>query len=139
MKKTHRFFLLLLIPLFVACSHTPQKEAEKVAVNFSKAMYNLNFDDAKKYCTPDASKILSFIASNIKEEDLKLLKKSGDVDVSVVESTLNSGDSTATVNLKISNYIQINIMSGKSTIEKEKEERVDLVKVKDKWLVDLHK
>jgi hypothetical protein len=139
MKKTNKLFLLLLATLMVACSQTPQNQAEKAAVNFSKAMYSLKFDEAKKYCTPDAYKILSFVASNVKQEDLDLLKKSGDVDVSVIESTMDQGDSTATVNLKISNYIQLNMMSGKSIIEKEKDEKVYLVKVKDKWLVDLLK
>ncbi len=139
MKNVNQLFLLLFIPVIVSCSQTPQKQAEKAAVNFSKAMYGLDFDEAKKYCTPDAFKILSFIASNVKEEDIKMMKDAGDVEVTVIESLVNPGDSTATVNLKISNYIQLNMMSGKSFIEKEKEEKVDLVKVNDKWLVDLYK
>jgi hypothetical protein len=139
MKNLNHLFLLLFILFFVACSQTPQRQAEKAAVSFSKAMYSLNLDEAKKYCTPDASKILSFIASNVKEEDLNILKDAKDLEVSVIESTMDPGDSTATVNLKISNYIQLNMMSGKSSIEKEKEEKVDLVKVNNKWLVDLHK
>jgi len=139
MKKNSLFFLLPLLILLVACSSTPQSEAEKTAVNFSKAMYSLKLDEAKKYCAPDASRILSFVASNIKKEDLKLLKEAGEADISVIDSSIDPGDSTATVNLKISNYIQLNLMTGKATIEKEKEEKVDLIKVKDKWLVDLHK
>ena len=139
MKNVNQLFLLLFIIVVASCSQTPQKQAEKAAVNFSKAMYSLDFDEAKKYCTPDAFKILSFIASNVKEEDIKMMKDAGDVEVTVIESLVNPGDSTATVNLKISNYIQLNMMSGKSFIEKEKEEKVDLVKVDDKWLVDLYK
>ena len=139
MKNVNQLFLLLFIPVIVSCSQTPQKQAEKAAVNFSKAMYRLDFDEAKKHCTPDAFKILSFIASNVKEEVIKMMKDAGDVEVTVIESLVNPGDSTATVNLKISNYIQLNMMSGKSFIEKEKEEKVDLVKVNDKWLVDLYK
>jgi hypothetical protein len=101
-------------------------------------MYGLNFDEAKEFCTPDAEKILVFIASNTNDEDLNTLKKAGDVKVSVIESTVYPGDSTATVKLKISNYVQLNMMGGKPAIEKEKQEKVDLVRINDKWLVDLH-
>ena len=79
-----------------------------------------------------------FLASNTNDEDLNTLKKAGDVKVSVIESTVYTGDSTATVNLKISNYVELNMMGSKPTIEKEKVEKVDLVKINDKWLVDLH-
>lgn len=141
MKKVNQLILLFIIFFTAACSETPQDQAEEVALNFSKAMYTLNFDEAKSFCTPDAENILIFIASNVNDEDLNTVKKAGDVDVSVsvIESTVYPGDTTATVNLKISNYVQLNMMGGKSSIEKEKEEKVDLVKVGDKWLVDLHK
>nr|WP_321378179.1 hypothetical protein [uncultured Bacteroides sp.] len=138
MKKVKQFILLILISFVSACSQTPQDKAEDAAVRFSKAMYSLNFDEAKEFCTPDAEKILVFIASNTNDEDLNTLKNAGDVKVSVIESTVYPGDSTATVNLKISNYLQLNMMGGKPTIEKEKEEKVDLVRINDKWLVDLH-
>lgn len=139
MKNVNRFFLFFIVFLIVACSHTPLGQAEKTAVDFSKAIYTLKLDEAKKYCTPNGAKLIEFIASNLKEEDIDVLKDAGDVKISVIGSTVDPGDSTATVNLKISNYLQINLMGGKSTIEKEKEEKVDLVKVGDKWLVDLHK
>ncbi len=139
MKKVNDISLLLLVCFLMACNSIPQQKAEDTAVDFSKAMYNLQFEDAKTMCTPNTSAILSFIASNLKEENIEMLKKAGEAKISVIESTLNPGDSTATVTLKVSNYLQLNMMSGKSTIEKEKEETIDLVKVNDKWLVDMHK
>lgn len=139
MKINTRFFLLLFSFLVVACSQSPLEQAEQTAVDFSEAMYSLKLDKAKEYCTPKASKIIDFIASNVKEEDFTKLKEAGDLDISILESNIDPGDSTATVKLKISNFIQLNLLTGKSTIEKEKEEEVDMVKVNDKWLVDLHK
>lgn len=139
MKMPNKILLLFFVLIMISCNHTPQNKAAQTALNFYKAMYSLKLNEAKQYCTPEATKLVDFIASNIKETDFIKLKEAGDPEISVVESNINPGDSTATVKLKVSNYIQLNLLTGKSTIEKEKEDEVDLVKINDKWLVDLHK
>lgn len=139
MKTSSRFLsALLFITLCFSCKHAPEQEVENRAKEFVDALYNLDYEEAQKYCTSQSNTIISFLASNVNEEHLSMAKNAGKAQVVILKADINEDGTTATVLFKITNYLKINLLEGESYIDKETEKEIDLVKEDGKWLVDLH-
>lgn len=139
MKAFGRFLSILLCLTFCSsCEHTPEQEVENVAKEFVEALYNLDYDKAQKYCTSQSSAIISFLASNVSEEHLSMVKRAGKAQVNVLRTDIDEDGTTATVICRIANYLKLNLLDNRSHIDKETEKEIDLIKEKGKWLVDIH-
>ncbi|HRZ98700.1 MAG TPA: DUF4878 domain-containing protein [Paludibacter sp.] len=128
MKQFKLFSLMLLIILFASCSggNGPEKVSEK----FMKAIYTANFDEAKSLCTEDSKQTIDFIAA-FAAQKVDEMKKS-DVKFEVTNVEISEDGNSAEVLGVIKGSLDLE--SG-SAIE-SKEEKVQLKKVDDKWLVE---
>lgn len=139
MKTFARFLSILLCLTFCfSCKHTPEQEVENVTKEFVEALYNLDFEKAQKYCTSQSSAIINFLASNVSEEHLSMVKKAGKAQVDILKADINEDGTTATVICRIANYLKLSLLDNQSHIDKETEKEIDLIKEKGKWLVDIH-
>ncbi len=127
MKKFKIIFTLLPL-LFGACSggNGPEILAEK----FLKAVYTADFENAKSLCTEDTKQTIDLIAAftsgkidEMKKSNIKIEKK---------DVTLSEDGNSADVIVVVSGSLDLQ----KGEVVNEKEEKVHLVKVDDKWLVE---
>lgn len=102
---------------FVSCQHNDKKEAEMAAREFVSRAYNHDYDGAAKYATESTQGLLNFVkgldSSKVDEEAIK------NFEFKVVKDSI--GESRGWI-----------IYKDKTGIEN----RLDLVKQHDKWLVD---
>lgn len=129
---------LLCLAICFSCKSTPEQEVGNVAKEFVDALYNLDYEKAQSYCTSESSAIISFFASNISEEHLSMVRKAGKAQVDIMNVNISEDETTATVLCKVTNYLKLSLLDNQSRIDEETEKEIDLIKEKDKWLVDLH-
>ena len=129
MRKLKFLFALLPLMLFTACS-SAGSGPEVVAEKFIKAVLSADFESAKALCTeetkPTIDLIVAFTAGKtdeLKKSTIKIEKK----DVTISED----GNSADVVLLVSGGY---DLQKGK--IMESEEEKVHLVKVDNKWLVE---
>lgn len=134
----HVTVALLYLFLLTSCNQTPEAIVKDVTMDFAKAFYNLNLEKAQKYTTFSSKTFISLLASNIDQEDIEKIKKAGGASVEIMDVVLENNGETAIVKCKITNYLKLNFIKGVSTIEKEFEKELNLIKYEDKWLIDLH-
>ena len=132
-----RYLYILFIVLF-SCSacgkRSLENHAEKAAVAFSEAFYNLDYGVAKKLVTSSSLPYLRFLASNTDQELLDKVQKKGAVQVSVVEAQLE-GDNQAIVVCLVKNYLKTDYLTRQSVVGPEKKDTLHLVKEDEEWLV----
>lgn len=103
-------FLLLVLPMLIACGENrdgSEEQLVEVADSFSLGYFNYDLQKAKRFCTDDSEKWLQFIASNIQQEDVDILRQqevSATVEVGEVSYT---GDSSAVVNITVQHFLKM--------------------------------
>lgn len=128
MKKIKLFSMMLLSILLASCSggNDPGKVAEKFIV----AIYTADFDGAKTLCTEDSKQTIDFIAAFASQKADEMKKSDVKFEVANVKIAEDGNSAEVTGVIKGS----LDLESG-SAIE-SKEEKVQLKKVDDKWLVE---
>lgn len=132
MKAMLRFMCLVVMALvFSACSGNGP---DRVAVDFTKALYTGDTDQAVTYCTEETKGlvgiIMGFASSKIDE-----MKKTNP-DIKVLSSEVSEDGNSAKVEIEIQNYFDL--QKGEVNEETQKE-TVELTKVNDEWKVALRK
>ncbi len=122
--------ILALLPLIALTACSGGNEPEVTAEKFLKAVYTADFDGAKALCTEDSQQTIDLIAafttdkvSDMKKSNIKLEKKS---------VTLSEDGNSADVVFLASGVLDLK----QGEISESKEEKVHLVKVDGKWLVE---
>ena len=127
MKKSIQLFALLLISSVVLFSCSNSQKPEDVATQFTKAMKEQNWEEAKKLSDEETKGLIELMASFSKMGDSA--SKSNDVKKASAEELIfvksEVKDSTAVVYFK-----------DKAT---SKEEKIPMRKVNGKWLVAIKK
>ncbi len=127
MKKSIQLFALLLISSVVLFSCSNSQKPEDVATQFTKAMKEQNWEEAKKFSDEETKGLIQLMQSLGKMGDSasksKDVKKASEEDLIFVKSEVT--DSTAIVYFK-----------DKAT---SKEEKIPMRKVNGKWLVAVKK
>jgi hypothetical protein len=93
--------------------------------------YNFNYPAAQAWSTPSSLSYLSFLASNVRQTHLDLLKTRGAAKVSVISSEIDANSEEATVVCQIKNTFVINPVEGKI----EYMSSLQFVRENNKWLV----
>lgn len=103
-------FLLLVMPLLMACGASKdgsEDQLKEVADSFSVGYFNYDLQKAKRFCTDDSEKWLQYIASNIQQEDVDILRQQ-DLPATVqVGEVSYTGDSSAIVNISVQNFLKM--------------------------------
>ena len=82
------------------------QQARKVAGDWADAYFNYDFKDASGYVTPESQKWLQFAASNVTEQELKLIQEAGGATVTVSEGFDEANDTMRLVTLTVTNSLK---------------------------------
>ena len=136
MNKLYTLIYSVLIFTCLSCQQqTPQTQIEQTAIDFCEAFYNFNYPGAKTWSTPSSLSYLSFLASNVRQTHLDLLKTRGAAKVSVISSEIDANSEKATVVYQIKNTFVINPVEGKIEYMSSLQDTLQFVRENNKWLV----
>lgn len=128
MRKLKAFFMLMPVLVLASCSGGGGPEA--VAEKFLKAVYTADFLTAKEYCTEDTKQTIDFIAAFAAEKKEEMQK--ADIKIELKTITIAEDGNSADVELTVHGSLDLQ----KGEVVEAKEEKIHLVKVDDKWLVE---
>lgn len=128
MRKLKIIFALLPLLAIAACSG--EGGPEVVAEKFLKAVYTADFEGAKQYCTDETKQTIDFIAAFASEKKDEM--KKADVKIEQKSVVIAEDGNSAEVEVIVHGALDID----KGEVIEQKEEKLQLVKVDDKWLVD---
>ena len=124
MRKTINILMVLaLITLFSACS---KNRPPKVAKAFLTALYKMEYDSAKTFCTKDSYGYIEYRRLLESYTFEKEKKQSENIGINIINTKI-TGDN-AECKYKITGVPD----------EEGTEQTIDLIKKDGKWLVDLH-
>ena len=136
MNKLYTLIYSVLIFTCLSCQQqTPQTQIEQTAIDFCEAFYNFNYPAAQAWSTPSSLSYLSFLASNVRQTHLDLLKTRGAAKVSVISSEIDANSEEATVVCQIKNTFVINPVKGKIEFMSSLQDTLQFVRENNKWLV----
>lgn len=125
--------ILFLTGLVVSCESST--DYERVAMDYLKAGYVGNIEQARKLAVPEASIIFDF-TKMMYAQSPQLLKINKDASCEVIHSEVNEKNGTAQVTLEESNVYAYNIYKPeKPALIETQETIINLVKRDNKWLV----
>lgn len=134
-------FWLLLLCVAVACGGKDgaddSEEALQQADSFAYYYFNWRYVDAARFATQESRKALSFMASNVSDNDIVALKEkahAAKVDAGDLEQ---SSDSTISVTVEVAEYLRIHKIGSPAEIKKRGNYELSLVRRDGKWLVNL--
>lgn len=132
-----KLFSAVAVILFAACDMNPDANdsIQKDAVAFSEKYFNFDFRAALEHSTPESRKWISYIASNVSEEDLGILRSYGHAAVADVNSIDILGDTTAVVTLSVNGFLSIDNIGRPGHIVDKAVFRLPMVRREGRWLV----
>lgn len=122
MKKIILSIAAIAIMAITVVSCASKSSPKDVAVNFNKALNNLDFESAKKLGTPETGKMLDMLASFSSMMPDSLKEQAKKYKVEAKDEVIDGDKATVTI----------------SNGEKG-EEKINLVKTDGKWLVNMSK
>ena len=140
MRNITRWIPILLAIIAFGCNRDMEKEykqAKEVAESFSTYFFNMNFDQASVYCTPESYPWIRFKASNITSKDLEIYNREQRYAEVKLENLTFSNDSTAVAICNLSDVLLTDSLERQATIAQEKSFIIPLVKRNDKWLIKM--
>lgn len=143
-QRSHAFLTLrcgiaLSAMAFLSACSTPDSDLQQeVAGKFAQSYYNFQFEQALQHCTPESRKWIEFVASNIDESDVSLIRNQQEGASAEVEDIENGdNDSTAIATIRVTNFVSKDSIARPAHLINERLDTVRLVRRDGKWLVHL--
>lgn len=109
-----------------------------VADSFATNFYNWRLEKAFKYCTAESKTQISYLASNISEEDVELInKRDEDASIEITNTEILEGGIKARISMKIYNSFKMKDINNEVQLNKERDVTFNLIKSNEGWKVDL--
>lgn len=140
--KQIRIFIFLIICTFIAgfcsCGSDKEDKLHEAADSFAVAYFNWQFVRAVKYATPESRQWLSYLASQVSQEDvdsLRNMEQGAECEISHINT--NNNDSMATVVVNVRNFMDMDSIGKGPHLVEQARFKLPLVYRNDKWKVDL--
>lgn len=119
--------------------HEGSEEQLKADIDsFATYYYNWHFEKAARFCTPESKVWLRYAASNVHQADIELLKaKTEDAQIEIGDIDFNEDEVTATVNLEITNFLQMDTIGKEARLIKQSKLTLPMTIHNSKWKVEL--
>lgn len=133
-------FIALAPSSFMGCqSHEGSKEQlENDLDSFVTHYYNWHFAEASKYCTPASERWLRYMASNVHEADIELLRnKAEDASIEINGIDFHDDEVTATAHITVSNFLQMDTIGQAAHLIEQATFPLQLEMQQGKWKVNL--
>lgn len=113
-----------------------ESKLESCADSFANHYFNYHFDDALRFCTPESGRWLQYAATNVHEADVEVLKtqKEG-AGIVVGNIEMADDDSTALVEIQVSNYLQMDTIGTRGHIVQQATFRLPAVYREKQWKI----
>lgn len=109
-----------------------------VADSFATNFYNWRLEKALKYCTAESKTQISFLASNISEEDIELInQRNEDASIEITNTGMLEEGIKARISMKIYNSFKMKDINSDIQLNKERDVSINLIKTNEGWKVDL--
>ena len=109
-----------------------------VADSFATNFYNWRLEKALKYCTAESKTQISFLASNISEEDIELInQRNEDASIEITNTGMLEEGIKARISMKIYNSFKMKDINNEVQLNKERDVTFNLIKSNEGWKVDL--
>jgi hypothetical protein len=133
------FYLILFIlgsMLLYSCGKTGEEQLVETVDSFSNTYFNWQFHRAVAYCTPDSKRWLSYMASQVDQGDIDILRSQAkSAKAEVVRVNVLDGDSVARVEVKVSNFLSMDTIGAEGKIEEEARFIISAKFVDNQWKV----
>lgn len=133
--------LVVMAAYFLSTADSAENKAKKEITatvdKFATCYFNFDFNNTATTCTPESMKWLSFISTNILQEDIDIIKSQEEGSRhETIEITLTS-DTTATVTCKVYNFLKIDTLGRAGHMTEQATYKIPAVKRNSKWLVKM--
>lgn len=132
-----KLFAAIATFFFAACDTSSDADdgIRKDALAFAENYFNFDFHAASDHSTPEGRKWIGYVASNVSEADLIVLRSYGhaaEVEVNAIDT---QNDSTVIVTLSVSDFMSMDSIGRPGHIVDEAVFRLPMVRRQDRWLV----
>ena len=133
MRRKTLLIALAAATLSLSCTEGEQRksEAKNVARQFLESLYVCNFQDAMKICTKEGEKEVLWFASNLTEDDIRLITSQPEIEIEDCETY----DSVTIVTYHASNVIVCDTLEKKGYIG-SRSATIHLKQEEKRWKVD---
>ena len=105
---------------------------------FADAYFNWQFPTAVGHCTPESRRWLSYMASQVNQQDVDALRAMTEgAGCKVEDVEMGGGDSTATALVCVRHYLSMDTLGQTGKVVDEARFVVPMVRRRGKWLVSL--
>lgn len=123
---------------FIFCSghERSERQLRENAYTFANNYFNWHLAKALPYCTPESKKWIAYVASNVRQEDIELLRSKGeDARIEINDVIYADNDSMARVSISASNFLQMDSIEAKARIIGQANFEILMVLREGKWMV----
>lgn len=121
---------------------TPQKvdgtseQLTETVDSFAYHYFNYHLKQASRFCTEESQKWLEFLASNIEQGDVDLLREQeNEAEITHDEIQLQESDTTKTIHLTVRNHLVKDSIGKVGRMVKKSDYTVQTVKLGGKWFI----
>lgn len=134
--KSLAFILFPTSILLVSCGSDKKEQVNDVAEAFAKEYFNWHYCEAMPYVTAESSEQMKFLASNVTEDDVQMLRsmESG-AEIKIEDCNITDGDSVAYVNVTIDNFCHADTIGRAASLHESANATLMLKHRDDKWQV----
>ena len=130
--------LLLVMATLIGCGESrdgSEEQLMEVVDSFSVSYFNYDLQKAQRYSTVDSEKWLQFIATNIQQEDVDILRQQ-DLPATVEIGEVNyTGDSSAIVNISVQNFLSMDSIGKAGQMTDHASFRLNALIQNGKWRI----
>lgn len=130
--------LLLVMATLIGCGESrdgSEEQLMEVVDSFSVSYFNYDLQKAQRFSTVDSEKWLQFIATNIQQEDVDILRQQ-DLPATVEIGEVNyTGDSSAIVNIYVQNFLSMDSIGKAGQMTDHASFRLNALIQNGKWRI----
>lgn len=118
-------------------SHEGDEDQLKAdADSFATYYYNWHFEKAVKFCTPESEQWLQYVASNVHQPDIDLLRsKKKDATIEIQDISYSDDGVSATVSLNVTNFLQMDTIGKEAHLVKQATFSLPMVLHDGRWKI----
>lgn len=133
--RTILFLLFLILISLNSCKEKNQEEKTIEDVTaFATAYFNWDFPHASKYAKPETQEWLSFLASQITEEDITTLReKEEEATIEVEDVEFVESNNSATTTISVNNYLLMDSIGKRPIIYEHSVYTITMSKENKSW------
>lgn len=135
------FLTVICLLIFGSCTkHQISEDEEKITSvtnNFATQYFNFALKEAMQFCTPESEKWIKFMASNITQEDIDVLKNKSEGATHNTDEIIYVNDTLANVKCHVFNVVKIDTIGQPGKVSEHETYNINVVKRGDKWMIKM--